>query len=354
MINFLIFITLALAVIAFAQLIRVYELSTILRGEKYEIKDKDNRMQGNLMILFLISFMAFCIWQVVKYKDKLLPPSGSEHGDELDWLLNFNIIIISIVFVITHILLFYFAFKYRGSKERKAHFYPHNNTLELIWTTVPAVVLFIIIFLGLNAWNAITAPADEKSMVVELYAKQFDWTARYAGQDNALGDANYKLISGNNPLGMDSLDQKGFDDVIVRNEIHIPKGKEVSFKFRSRDVIHSAYFPHFRSQMNCVPGMETMFHFVPKYTTAEMQQITGNPDFQYILLCNKICGASHYNMQMTIVVDEEEAYQQWLSGQQPVKAVAQTPASAAPAEAPADSVKQDSTAKQLSALTPSK
>ena len=133
-------------------------------------------------------------------------------------------------------------------------------------------------------------------------------------------------------MGVDMSDPNSKDDKQV-TELYLPKGKKVLFKFRSQDVLHSAYMPHFRAQMNCVPGMVTQFAFTPKYTTEEMRR---NPEvmaktkginkirsakgeelyeFDYLLLCNKICGASHYNMQMKITVVEEQDYNKWLSEQ---------------------------------------
>jgi cytochrome c oxidase subunit 2 len=205
---------------------------------------------------------------------------------------------------------------------------------------IPAIVLAVIVIYGIKTWNTITAVADPNSQVIELYAKQFDWTARYSGKDNTLGASNYKLITSTNDLGMDSTSKEGMDDIIVKNELHLVVNKEVEFKFRSRDVIHSAYFPHFRAQMNCVPGMTTMLHFTPTITTAEMRQkpeviaqwagINARrkergekpEEFSYILLCNKICGNSHYNMQMTIIVETQEEYDQWMSKQKPYFATA--------------------------------
>ena len=130
----------------------------------------------------------------------------------------------------------------------------------------------------------------------------------------------------------------------MKTEFVIPKGRHIAFKFRSRDVIHSAYMPHFRAQMNCVPGMITEFSFVPTVTTAEMREEPGivskvakineirtqrrangevdNVDeytFDYLLLCNKICGASHYNMQMKIVVETQEEYEAWIKEQKEFK-----------------------------------
>lgn len=336
MIQFLVYVVIVLAVIAIAQLVRVFELSSELKGGySQDVTEKDNRSQAKMWMFFMFAFFAFCSWQVVKYKDKLLPVSASEMGAGIDWLMNFNFLIISIVFVITNIFLFYFAYKYYGRNNNTATYYPHNNKLEMIWTIIPALVLAIIIVLGLRSWNDIMKPASPDAVIIELYAKQFDWTARYAGKDNLLGASNYKLITGTNALGMDSLDAPGHDDIVVRNEFHVPAGREVEFKFRSRDVIHSAFFPHFRAQMNCVPGMVTMFHFTPTITTAEMRR---NPDvirqqneinarrakrgeqpeeFNYVLLCNKICGASHYNMQMNIIVDTPEDYEKWIASKKP-------------------------------------
>jgi cytochrome c oxidase subunit 2 len=183
----------------------------------------------------------------------------------------------------------------------------------MLWSTVPTIVLTSLIVYGLSIWNSINSAEPDDAIEIELYAKQFDWTARYAGGDNVLGKSGYRLITSENPLGVNMDDAATADDKIVRGEIHLPVGKPVVFKFHARDVLHSAYMPHFRLQMNCVPGMTTQFHMVPKTTTKEMKEITGNEDFNYILLCNKICGAAHYNMQMDIIVESEEDYAAWLA-----------------------------------------
>jgi len=316
MIKILVYVAIILAVFAIGYVVRVYELATSLKGKKqHEVTDSDNRMMGKIMLTFLVVFFAFVIWNLESFGPRMLPESASEHGVGLDWLFNFNMAILFFVFTITHIFLFYFAYKYYGRTGNTATYFPHNNKLEMIWTVIPAIVLAIIIIFGLKAWNTITAPASDNAIVIQLYSQQFQWTARYSGTDNKLGDSNYKLITDTNPLGMDDNDTKGDDDIIVRNEFHIPLGKEVEFKLNSRDVIHSAYMTHFRAQMNCVPGMTTMMHFTPRITTQQMRDKLNNQKFDYILLCNKICGVSHYNMQMTIIVDTEIDYKVWLHAQ---------------------------------------
>ena len=373
MITILIILSIGLAVLSIAQLMRVFEASSRLKGDSSPLPtDAENKYQSKMMLVFLFGYFAFFAWLVAKYGDKLLPVSASEHGVALDNLLNFNFAIITLVFVITHVYLFYFAFKYVFNKDRKAYYYTHSNKLELLWTTVPAVFLAIIVIWGLGEWIDITMDeTPDDAVVIELYPKQFDWTARYAGSDSTLGASNYNMISGTNTLGVitsaslsekiaelneeiaefeaeladapegglkeeeltekiakwnrqlenvmsfESLTtlEKGKDDILVKSEFVIPRGKDIAFKFRSRDVIHSAYMPHFRAQMNCVPGMVTEFTFKPTITTAEMQEITGNDAFEYVLLCNKICGAAHYNMQMNIKVVEEEEFNVWMNEQ---------------------------------------
>lgn len=340
--SLLVLLAIVLLIIAGHQLLRIIELSRGLKKTKeWQVSDTDNNMMGKALIAFMVVFFLFFFWQVNRWMDRSLPPAASEHGVLIDDLWDANMYLITFVFLLTNFFLFWFAYKYRGNSNSKAVYYPHNNKLEMIWTVVPAVALTFIIIFGLKYWNEIMDDAKEPNKVsIELYAKQFDWTARYPGKDGKLGETDFRQISGANAVGMDTSDVAGFDDLLARNEFHIPVGREIEFSMRSRDVIHSAYMPHFRAQMNCVPGMITYFKFKPTKTTAEMrkdpytvkmmaginrQRAKENKEpveFDYILLCNKICGASHYNMQMTIVVDTEEDYQAWLAKQKAFKTVA--------------------------------
>lgn len=314
MINLLIAIVLILAIVVLAKVARVFELSTELKGENpAEITAEDNRTQSILFLVFGMGYLAFVVYSFVVWGKLLLPPAASEHGAEIDHLMGLSWWVITPVFFITHLFLILFAFKYYYRKSRTATFFAHSNKLEMIWTVVPTMVLTTLIIYGLSVWNDVTSQEPDDAIEIELYAKQFDWTARYAGEDNVLGKSGYRLITAQNTLGMSTEDPAGADDKIVRGEIHLPVGKPVVFKFHSRDVLHSAYMPHFRLQMNCVPGMTTQFHMIPKTTTAEMRKETGNDEFNYILLCNKICGGAHYNMQMDIIVESEEDYQAWLA-----------------------------------------
>ncbi|MDV7186926.1 cytochrome c oxidase subunit II [Lutibacter sp. TH_r2] len=321
--------------------VSIYQVANIFNLKNVVATEKDNNTQGILFAVFGVFFYALMIFCFVKYSVILLPEAASIEGENYDLLYAITMILILVVQAITQFLLFYFSFKYRGIKGRKALFYADSHKLEMIWTVVPAITLAGLVLYGLFVWNDVMDTSDaENPLIVEVYAKQFSWEARYAGDDNELGLANVRNIKGINTMGVDMTDKNALDDVPVR-ELHLPKGRKVIFKFRSQDVLHSAYMPHFRAQMNCVPGMVTQFAFTPKYTTEEMRlneetiaKVNGinkiraekgeDPyEFDYLLLCNKICGASHYNMQMKIVVQEEADFNAWIKEQKTIAQVLQ-------------------------------
>jgi cytochrome c oxidase subunit 2 len=329
MTTLLVWIVIILAIITIVRVVRILELVGVLSGDKEEITDRDNKFNAWMMMVFLFVGLGGMIYFTLDAKKYLLPVSASKHGVVTDHLLNINFLIIVIVFFITQILLFVFAFKYKHKKGEKAYFYPINHTLEFVWTIIPTIVLGALIISGLKVWNSITAPAPKNSMEIELYGKQFDWTARYAGGDNVLGRSNFKLITDENALGVDVNDHASADDKIVK-ELHIPVNTTIRFVCHSRDVIHSAYFPHLRSQINCVPGMTTEMVVEATITTDSMRLIQKNPKFDYVLLCNKICGIAHYNMNMKVVIESAADFKRWYKDQPLVFQPATAPATSQP------------------------
>jgi cytochrome c oxidase subunit 2 len=381
--KFVTILVIVLGVLAVAQLVRLYELSSKLRNRREEdITNRDNRLNANLMLTFMVLFYAGFIYLMSHYGWTGRGEAASKHGVETDWLLNLNFVIIIAVFFLTNTLLFVFAWKYVRKPGVKAYFYPHNNKLEMLWTVVPAVVLAVIIILGLKTWNDVTGDSTKEAIRIELFSKQFDWTARYSGKDNMLGKFDYKLTTQENELALltsealDSailymeygkkdgsvlgiklleeklnnpknifipeerekmetdLDRKtrllrllyqikarhdkkidalAYDDIIQKDTLHLLVNQEYEMSFRSKDVIHSAYFPHLRSQINTVPGVTTRLKVIPTITTKEMKEMKNNPNFNYVLMCNKICGGAHYKMKMIVVVDTPEQYKAWLS-----------------------------------------
>jgi cytochrome c oxidase subunit 2 len=348
MTSLLVLVVLALVSVAIWQLTKIFDLTQIgSHADNSQVaNDNDNNVNGYLMFAFLVFIYLTTIFCIVEYGHfPLMSNSASEHGVEVDRLMWISMILIFFVQTITQALLHYFAFKYRGKKGNLALYFADNNKLEMIWSVIPAITLAGLILYGLYAWTNIMFVDEETEdvMIVEIYAKQFGWEVRYAGEDNVLGKANVRYIEGINNLGVDAADPNAQDD-IQSSELHLPKGKKVLFKIRSQDVLHSAYMPHFRAQMNCVPGMVTQFAFIPSQTTIEMRDskemvekvneinkiraeksklLTAQGKealepytFDFLLLCNKICGKSHYNMQMKIVVSEPKEFNAWLKEKQ--------------------------------------
>lgn len=272
-------------------------------------------INGFLFIIFMIFATISIAHQFLKYGPMLLPESASEHGVWTDNMLWITIGITFVVFVITHILLFVYSFIYRRKEGAKAYFYPDNHKLEFFWTIVPAVVLTALVLYGAKIWGKITqSDVPEDINKIEVFAYQFGWKARYAGNDNVLGRHDFYQIDAENALGIDTADVAAQDDLYT-SELVLPVNKPVLLKFRAKDVIHSAYIPHFRVQMNVVPGMPTQFMFTPTITTAEMRTKVDDPKFDYEMACNKICGAAHFNMRMKVTVLAEEDYNKWLATQ---------------------------------------
>jgi cytochrome c oxidase subunit 2 len=371
----LLLLVIVLAVVGIAQIAKVYQVSSELQKRREEdISPTSNKVNANLWLLFMIAFFGFFIWQFIAYGDMLLPLAASEHGSAVDQLFSVNWVILITVFFIVNFLLFFFSWKYVHSKNRKAFYFAHNNKLELVWTVIPSIALAFLIIYGLSVWNTVMDEPAEDALKVQLYAKQFDWTARYAGADGKMGESDYLLITSQNPLGLitdETIEARvkelregitktenklateimpdaqvveledrigsykrqiakilnfrdsnkdfsaAYDDIIVKGEFHLPLRRDVSFEINSRDVIHSAYMPHFRAQMNAVPGMTTRFAFKPTITTDSMRTVIDDAEFNYVLLCNKVCGSAHYNMQMNIIVESEEQFEKWLSEQKP-------------------------------------
>ena len=327
-----------LAVVLFFTIIflvsKASEMSSIGKNADDEMEDRSN-LQGKLLFTFLrlgLLGVAYTFWTL---GPRVLPASASEHGDLVDSMFNITTVVVMITFVITHIALLSFAYLFRYKKDRQAYFFPHDNRLELIWTTIPAIVFTFLVFRGIAAWDEIfdfekLETADEV-IRFEATAKQFGWILRYPGVDGEFGERiiDEEHVSQINELGVNWEDPNSHDDIYA-NELVLVKGKVHLAKLGAQDVLHGFYLPHFRVKMDCLPGLPTQFMFTPKYTTEEYKAIlsekkywqqidpeTGNPkwqDFQFELACTELCGKSHFAMQKVVRVVTQEEYDAWIQG----------------------------------------
>lgn len=342
----------ALVVLVFIviyQIAKASELATILRGEE-KVKSQTNRLMAWLMVAFFVLGIIGIVKCHEALADKMLPESASVQGDHYDTMLMVTIALTGFVFVVTQLLLFYFIFRYQSTENRKAFFYSHNNKLEVLWTTVPALALVVLVVIGLKNWFTITDKAPDNAMVVQVMGKQFNWLIRYPGADGVLGKTDFrKMNDADNVMGLDWNDPAAKDDIIIENgEMHIIKDLPVHLVINSRDVIHDVGLPHFRMKMDAVPGITTTMWFTPKFTTEEMKDKTHNPNFVYEISCDQMCGKGHYSMRGTVIVQTAQEFKEWLAKQPAYYAnVHKSAAPAADGAAPAATPAADSSAQKV-------
>jgi cytochrome c oxidase subunit 2 len=348
------FLLLCLFIAIIGKALKVYELTR-------EAQDKPkginwNTVNGVIFMLFLIVGLYGVYWEYTVHGNMILPEAASEHGKKIDQMFNITLILTTIVFILTHILLFAFPYFYRYTNKRKAYYYPHNNTLERIWTIIPALVLTVLVLMGFLTWRSIFYKIEDpnnKPISIEVTSSQFAWAIRYPGADGIVGVKNYKLINSLNALGIDFKDKNTLDDQSA-DEMVIPVNKPVRLILTSKDVIHSFFMPHFRVQLNTVPGMTSYFEFTPTITTEEMKAKTNDPTFKYLFLCNKICGDGHYKMQKEVKVVSMAEYEAWVK-QQPtyltddLRKEFNMPVTA-PVTTPADTAAKDTSAVKTNQL----
>lgn len=300
----------ALIFLVIFQIAKASEYVSVLKGEK-KSREQSNKVNAFLMLSFLIVGMAGAYYCHKSLTPHTLFPQGSAsiEGEKIDSMFIVTLVITGVIFFATQVALFVFSYIYQEKEGRKAFYLPHNNTLELIWTIVPAIALTVLVVIGLRHWYKITGDPPKNAMVVEITGQQFGWTYRYPGSDGVLGKKSFKLIDPekNNGLGQDWNDKANNDDKIP-TVMYLVKGKPVKLVIGSKDVIHDVGLPHFRLKMDAVPGIPTTLWFTPKWTTKEMRERLNNPEFEYEIVCDQLCGASHYAMRGVIEVVTQEQF----------------------------------------------
>lgn len=332
----IVILCIALLLLIIVQIARVRDLAKQLRGAE-EVEARNTQATGIYLFAFMVVFLVAGTVSIMYFKNWYLGygphASASEHGSRIDDMMHITFLVTYIVFIITHILLFYYAFKYRKQKGKKAQFISHNNTLEIVWTGIPAIVMTFLVIGGLDAWNEIMGDvgADDDYLEIEATGYQFAWQMRYPGEDGLLGRKDFRLITGTNSLGQDWTDLKNADDILV-NDIVLPVDQKVRVRITAKDVLHDFYLPQFRVKMDAVPGLPTYFVFTPTKTTKEWRkELSQYEEYQipdpedpekqlwetreFELACAELCGIGHWSMKRKVTIVEQDEYEEWLAGQ---------------------------------------
>lgn len=221
----------------------------------------------------------------------------------IDDTLSITFWITGTVFAAVVLFMAYCVYRFRHKEGTKAAYEPERRKLESWLTIVTALGVTAMLAPGLVVWSHFINVPDDASEV-EVFAQQWQWSYRLPGKDGKLGTSNARLVSPDNPLGIDPNDPNSKDDVIVNAaDLHLPVGKPVKMLLRSIDVLHDFYVPEFRARMDMVPGMVTYFWFTPTRTGT------------FEVLCAELCGVGHAFMRGAVQVDTEQDYTAWLQQQ---------------------------------------
>lgn len=213
-----------------------------------------------------------------------LPLQGSTFAGEIDGLFTAILIITGIAFVVVEAGIIWFSVRYRSRPDRTARFVHGSTTAEVIWTAIPAVTVVALGVVSSGSWERIkgrdSVPAD--AYPIGVLAKQFEWQFSYPGPDGELGTG---------------------DDFTVRNQLHVPVGRNVVVVLTAEDVIHSFWVPVLRVKQDAVPGMTIRAWF--------QATVPG----EYELGCAELCGMGHYKMRARVFVHSPDQFDAWVKQQ---------------------------------------
>jgi len=229
-------------------------------------------------------------------------PVASNWGN-IDATIILSFWVTGAVFVGVCLFMAYCVWRYRYRPDRRAEYEPENKKLEWRLTWLTSLGVAALLAPGLLVWNQfVTVPKN--AFNVEVLAYQWGWNYRLSGEDGILGKTDAKLVSYENPYGLNLNDPNGRDDIIVQDaDLHLQIDQPVKINLRSLDVIHNFYVPQFRAKMDTLPGIVSYYWFTPTKTG------------KYEILCAEFCGTGHYGMRGTVLVDEKKDYSNWLAQQ---------------------------------------
>src|SRR6476660_889328 len=246
------------------------------------------------------------------------PPNVSEHGYQIDHIIEFCHWFMGALFVGWWIYFIFVLWRFHRSRHPVAD---HEGVTSGISTHLEFAVVLIeavlLVGFALPLWakRVNQFPETRDAILVHAVGQQFNWTFHLPGPDGVFGRRDVSLVTASNQLGLDANDPAAKDDIVVPGELHVPVDRSVIIELSSKDVIHNFCLPHMRIAQDAIPGSIIPMWFKPIKTG------------EFEVVCGQLCGLGHYSMKGQLVVDEPAAYQDWLKEQASLAA----PASAPPA-----------------------
>ena len=245
-----------------------------------------------------------------------MPLQASSHAAEIDHMTVLVHWLMLIMFIGWGLFFVYVLFRFRSGANPRADYAGAKGKFAK-GTEIVVAIIEVVLLIGyaIPAWatRVRPMPPDNRAVIVRVVAEQFAWNMQYPGSDGTFGRTDIKLVSAENPLGLDRSDPAAKDDIVTINQLTVPKDRPVLVHLSSKDVIHSFGTYEMRIKQDAVPGLEIPLWFIPTVTTEEMRQKLGKPDFEYEIACSQLCGLGHYRMRGFINVKTDAEYEAWLA-----------------------------------------
>jgi cytochrome c oxidase subunit II len=247
-----------------------------------------------------------------------IPAAASAHAGELDQMLVLVHWLMFVLFIGWGAFFVFVLVKFRrGANPNASYVGAKGKFAKSTEVAVALIEVILLVFYAIPAWakRVTQFPSGSDAVVVRVVAEQFAWNIQYPGADGKFGRTDPKLVSADNPLGLDRKDPDAKDDVTTINQLNLPVGHPILVHLSSKDVIHSFGLYEMRIKQDAVPGLEMPVWFVPTVTTADMRTQLKNPTFEYEITCSQLCGLGHYRMRGFITVQSDTDYQKWMAEQ---------------------------------------
>ncbi|MHB1424462.1 MAG: cytochrome c oxidase subunit II [Gemmataceae bacterium] len=249
---------------------------------------------------------SFLLWAVAPFVGWWLPDNVSSYGPDVDYLYYVILAFTGFFFVLTEALLVYAMYRFAGRPGGRSDYIEGNHRLEMMWTIVPAAILIYIAVAQINTWERIKyqAKMPEPDLVMQVMARQWDWSMRYADTPHP---ANPRLWS----------EIPAIDDIYLPDELHCWKGANVRIFLKTQDVLHSLFLPQLRLKQDALPGKTIPMWFNATDFNAKFNEKTGKCELtdkskEWEIACAELCGGGHYRMRGLLFVHEtKEDYLKW-------------------------------------------
>ena len=235
-----------------------------------------------------------------------MPVAASAHAGDIDQLIVLVHWLMFVLFIGWGIFFVFVLVRFRrGANPTASYGGAKGKPAKYVEIAVALIEVLLLLFYAIPAWarRVTNFPSSSDAVIVRVVGEQFAWNIQYPGKDGKFGRTDPKLVSADNPLGLDRTDPDAKDDITEINQLHLPIDRPTLVHLNSKDVIHSFGVYELRVKQDAVPGLEMPVWFIP----------TRNGE--YDITCSQLCGLGHYRMRGTVTVQSSADYDKWMAGE---------------------------------------